>query len=423
MSDTFYKAFEEKFRGSRDLIRTRINAFIPFITPLEKLYPGASAVDLGCGRGEWLEVLQKVGFLPVGIDLDGEMLQDCKELNMSVRQGDGISYLAGLPDESLVLISAFHVAEHLTFDQLRKMVEEAVRVLKPGGLLIMETPNPENLVVATRNFYLDPTHHHPLPPELLSFLPEYYGFARSKILRLQEASELVNKESPALADVLAGVSPDYAVIAQKNAPFDSLGLFDQAFGEEYGISLDTIVERFDERLNAFGRNIPVEWVNNYVALKIAAEKKEQELAEQKKVIEDQVTALAERQKLLEASKQELHEIYRSKSWKSILFLRFIKQELKKIGREVKNIFRLVKVGMQKVLRRISDWLRLHPKIKNRLLQYMRKCPGLEVRLRQMARDADIGEVRVMTTGKLSEDVLLGRIRLELEENQRKNKID
>ena len=85
----------------------------------------------------------------------------------------------------------------------------------PGGLLIMETPNPENIVVATRNFYLDPTHQRPIPPMLLAFVAEYAGFARVKTLRLQESKELVNKGDVSLQDVFAGASPDYAVVAQK----------------------------------------------------------------------------------------------------------------------------------------------------------------------------------------------------------------
>ena len=88
-------------------------------------------------------------------------------------------------------------------------------MLMPGGLLILETPNPENLVVGTSHFYLDPTHQRPIPPELLSFLPEYYGFAKLKTLRLQERRELSGGKAPTLFDVLDGVSPDCAVVAQK----------------------------------------------------------------------------------------------------------------------------------------------------------------------------------------------------------------
>jgi O-antigen chain-terminating methyltransferase len=128
-------------------------------------------------------------------------------------------------------------------------VAQALRVLKPGGLLIMETPNPENLVVATRNFYLDPTHQRPIPSPLLAFVAEHAGFARVKTLRLQESNELVNRGDIALQDVFAGASPDYAVVAQKYAPDEVLALTSDPFGVDYGLSLDDLVNRWDNRFD------------------------------------------------------------------------------------------------------------------------------------------------------------------------------
>ena len=250
MSDSFYRAFEERHRGPRELILSRLAVYRPFVSPLKTVNPAPSAIDLGCGRGEWLELLKVEGFSPLGIDLDEEMLKGCREHNLPAQQGDAVAYLSTLPDESQTIVSAFHFVEHISFDQLRTMVSEALRVLKPGGLLIMETPNPENIVVATRNFYLDPTHLRPIPPQLLSFLPEYYGFARTKILRLQESKALAINESPTLNDVLGGASPDYAVIAQKTAPANTMELFDQAFNQEYGLSLNTLAERYDASTEA-----------------------------------------------------------------------------------------------------------------------------------------------------------------------------
>ncbi|AWP24941.1 methyltransferase type 11 [Acidiferrobacter sp. SPIII_3] len=250
MSDNFYRAFEEKYRGPRDLILARLAIYGPFILPLKTIYPAPPAIDLGCGRGEWLEFLLDEACSPLGIDQDEEMLQSCRERSLPAQQGDGVAYLATLPDESQAVVSAFHVVEHLSFDQLRTVVSSALRVLKPGGLLIMETPNPENIVVATCNFWLDPTHLRPIPPQLLSFLPEYYGFVRTKILRLQESKELAANESPTLNDVLRGASPDYAVVAQKAAPNETLVLFDQAFNQEYGLSLNILAERYDGSISA-----------------------------------------------------------------------------------------------------------------------------------------------------------------------------
>lgn len=249
MSDGFYRAFEEKHRGSRELIKSRLRAYLPFVTPLAELNEGSETLDLGCGRGEWIEILTEVGFKSHGVDLDEGMLGACVELGLSVEQGDAIGFLAALPDESQTIISAFHFVEHISFEQLQNVISEALRVLRPGGLLIMETPNPENIVVSTCNFYLDPTHLRPIPPQLLSFLPEFHGFERIKTIRLQESKSLMQSASLTLQDVLGGVSPDYAVIAQKNAAPEVLQKLNTAFEDEYGLSLDTLTIRYTAQLD------------------------------------------------------------------------------------------------------------------------------------------------------------------------------
>lgn len=250
MSSTdFYRAFEERHRGPRKLIRSRLQVYQPFITPLLGIYQPANAIDLGCGRGEWLELLQDTGFAPQGVDLDAGMLAACTERGLPVTQGDALAHLQSLGDASQCLVSGFHIAEHLPFDDLHTLVQQALRVLQPGGLLILETPNPENLVVGASNFYLDPTHLRPLPPPLLSFLPEYHGFARVRTLRLQEQPELRQRSDVGLADVLCGVSPDYAVVAQKAATADTLAQFDTAFSTRYGIDLHELAGRYDDMMN------------------------------------------------------------------------------------------------------------------------------------------------------------------------------
>ena len=167
---------------------------------------------------------------------------------MPVTQGDALSHLQSLDDASQCIVSGFHIAEHLTFDHLKALVQQAFRVLKAGGLLILETPNPENLVVGASNFYLDPTHLRPLPPPLLSFLPEYHGFARVRTLRLQEQPELRQRSDITLMDVLGGVSPDYAVVAQKAAAPDVMERFDTVFDTHYGIDLNDLAGRYDGTL-------------------------------------------------------------------------------------------------------------------------------------------------------------------------------
>lgn len=251
MSDHFYKAFEDQFRGSRELIKERLRAYQPFLENIKLTTPNAQALDLGCGRGEWLELLGELNISASGIDLDEGMLSDCRKLGLAVEQGNALTLLSQQADQSLSLISGFHLAEHLSNADLQTLIKEAHRVLRPGGLLILETPNTENITVATINFYFDPSHLRPIPAKLLQFLTLHAGFARSKIIGLQESTELrKGLRTPTLFDVLNEVSPDYAVIAQKTASQDKLAAFDQAFDKPYGLHLDELAARYDAHLQA-----------------------------------------------------------------------------------------------------------------------------------------------------------------------------
>ena len=162
MSNSFYRALEERFRENRELIKSSLRVYLPFIEPLAKVYKDAAAIDLGCGRGEWLELLTAAGFQAHGVDLDDGMLEACRERGLNVQTQDVIIALKALPDASHAIVSGFHIVEHIPFSDLQILVQEALRVLQPGGLLIMETPNPENILVGTTNFYLDPTHQRPI---------------------------------------------------------------------------------------------------------------------------------------------------------------------------------------------------------------------------------------------------------------------
>lgn len=251
----FYRAFEDRYRGSRELIGERLKVYLPFVQPLHKLVSPANAVDLGCGRGEWLELLQREGFDAHGVDLDEDMLKASRELSLSVQKDEAVNHLKTLDSESMALVTAFHVVEHISFSELQELLVESLRVLKPGGLLILETPNPENVVVATRNFFLDPTHLRPIPPLLLSFVCEYAGFDRIKIVRVQENREIYARTHVNLIDVFEGASPDYAVVAQKTKGSEKSYHFDSAFNAEYGLTMDEISNRYDERFLEIARKI------------------------------------------------------------------------------------------------------------------------------------------------------------------------
>jgi O-antigen chain-terminating methyltransferase len=244
-----FSALEERFRGPPEEIKFRLSVYLDFIKPFQKLFNDVSLIDIGCGRGDWLELLTKEGFNPTGIDLNQNAVNFCKEKKLEAIKADGINFLKNLPDESQTVISAFHFIEHIQFEDLKVFISESFRALKPGGLLILETPNVENLTVSSVNFYIDPSHIRPIPSQLLNFLLDYYNFKRVKLLKLQEPRALIGKDNIQLLDVLTGVSPDYGVVAQKNASLKILDSFDTVFSKNIsGLELSNLSSRFDQNL-------------------------------------------------------------------------------------------------------------------------------------------------------------------------------
>jgi SAM-dependent methyltransferase len=357
VSDDFYRAFEERYRGSRELIKSRQRVYLPFVEPLLSFYEGAKAIDLGCGRGEWLELLKEAGFDAHGVDLDDGMLEACRELGLNVATKDVISALKELPDESQIIVSGFHIAEHIHFSDLQLLVQDALRVLKPGGLLILETPNPENITVGTVNFYLDPTHQRPIPPQLLYFLPEYYGFFRVKLMRLQEDKELAVRDRISLHDILGGVSPDYAVMAQKSAEGSLLACNSDAFAKEYGLTLDTLVEKFDQQAVQARENA----ASAEAQAKQASEHAASAEAQAKQASERAVNAAS-----------ALTAVHNSSSWR-------LTAPLRKISRiKSFNLFKRFKLKIVATLALIKSHFRLYvnrrPRLKLLAVAVLKKIP-------------------------------------------------
>ena len=244
VTQRFYREFEDKYRGSREDIKGKLKTYLDFVLPVAQLSTDSTAVDLGCGRGEWLELLREHDITAVGVDQNKEMLEACFEIGLNVIQGDALAYLRGLSDSSVLVVSGFHIAEHLPFDVLQELYAQAHRVLVPLGLLILETPNPENLVVGASSFYMDPTHERPIPPQLLTFLAQHTGFERVMHLRLQDNLAHCSSHGLGLFDVLAHSSQDQAVVAQKKY-VESLEL-DKAFVASRAASMRDLAIRYDQ---------------------------------------------------------------------------------------------------------------------------------------------------------------------------------
>jgi SAM-dependent methyltransferase len=170
-----YVDFELRFRGSRDEVMARQRDALEFVADLAgSSYP---LVDLGCGRGEWLELLAEAGVRAYGVDTNDEMVAEVRSRGLEAVVGDAVTHLEGLAPSSVQAISGFHIAEHLPLSDLARLVDAALLALRPGGLLLFETPNPTNLAVGAASFYLDPTHLRPLHPQFLTFLLESRGFS------------------------------------------------------------------------------------------------------------------------------------------------------------------------------------------------------------------------------------------------------
>lgn len=168
-----YFELERRYRGTESEIRERISRYLPY---LQALPAGAPVLDLGCGRGESLALLRDHGIAGRGVDASARMVQLCQERGLTAEAGDLFEVLAGTPEGSLGGVTSFHVIEHLPAAALDRLVRLAYRALRPGGVLILETPNPLSIVVAARNFWLDPTHIRPVHPESLRLLYELAGF-------------------------------------------------------------------------------------------------------------------------------------------------------------------------------------------------------------------------------------------------------
>lgn len=216
--DPLYLEFENRFRGSLELIKERQRTHLPLMRECDAGTPGRTIIDVGAGRGEWLELLREEGLAALGIDLNESMVQACEARGLDCLHGDAVARLAELPAGSVGAVTGFHIIEHLPFRVMVALLDEALRVLAPGGVILFETPNPANLMVASRWFYLDPTHRNPLPGEMVAMIAEARGFVGVEIRPLHPATGSFAAQDKLLAGQLDAIfhgPQDYALVARK----------------------------------------------------------------------------------------------------------------------------------------------------------------------------------------------------------------
>jgi SAM-dependent methyltransferase len=168
-----YADFTDHFRGSTAEIGAKLAGYLPDV---HRVAGPGGVVDLGSGRGEWLALLGAAGVAARGVDANPAFVAAGRARGLDMELGDALGYLQALPPDSLDMVTAFHVIEHLDTEDLLALLEAANGALRPGGCLLLETPNPTNLVMGACDFYNDPTHRSPLPPALTEYLVSTQGF-------------------------------------------------------------------------------------------------------------------------------------------------------------------------------------------------------------------------------------------------------
>jgi O-antigen chain-terminating methyltransferase len=148
--------------------------------------------------------------------MNHDMVKKTKSLGFVVYETDAMSYISDQKTGSLAAITGFHLVEHIPFDLLIKLFEECYRALSPGGFVLFETPNPQNLIVGACNFYVDPSHNKPIPPELLDFALDSIGF-KTKIIPLHPTKKVIENTDDTIKDVMNLIygPRDYAVVGYK----------------------------------------------------------------------------------------------------------------------------------------------------------------------------------------------------------------
>jgi 2-polyprenyl-3-methyl-5-hydroxy-6-metoxy-1,4-benzoquinol methylase len=217
VGESMYDAFEAEFRGDAKAISQRAEVYLPIIKSVSAGIPEFPILDIGCGRGEWLQLLKGHGLAAKGVDSSRTFAEKVRAQGLDVEEADAIYYLTKAADGSAGAVTAFHIVEHLEMNALIALIREAFRVIRPGGVVILETPNPENIIVGSCSFYSDPTHRRPIPPQTLSFYLRHSGFSHVTVAGLAPLNLVDGPVSDAMKPIVErfNMGQDYAAIGYK----------------------------------------------------------------------------------------------------------------------------------------------------------------------------------------------------------------
>jgi 2-polyprenyl-3-methyl-5-hydroxy-6-metoxy-1,4-benzoquinol methylase len=216
-----YAAFEDRLRGSSDDLKGRQKHYLRF-------FPNPNGtgrvIDIGCGRGEMLEILIEAGYEAFGIDLNEDMIDVCRAKGLPVSKADAISFLQQVESKSLRGIFCAQVVEHLLTSELERFLVLAREKLLEGGVLVIETINPRSLFALGNHFFADNSHVKPVHPETLRFMCEQVGFKSVELVQesehpiMKDVAHLPDDDVATLVRLLADSVfgyQDYAIVATK----------------------------------------------------------------------------------------------------------------------------------------------------------------------------------------------------------------
>lgn len=190
LQQSFYHRLENEYRGSLADIRKKLHVYVPDVEAAFLRTGEKPVLDLGCGRGEWLELLKDYDVPALGVDTNSYQIEEVLAAGYNVKLADAVTTLKDADTGSYAAITAFHLIEHLPFETILWIAREALRVLAPGGVLLFETPNVRNVLVGATSFHNDPTHLRPLTDPVLKVLFETCGYDEIDVRRLNPHERL-----------------------------------------------------------------------------------------------------------------------------------------------------------------------------------------------------------------------------------------
>ncbi len=215
MNSKNYLDFENRFRGNYDSVCNQFSSYDELINLIIKDVKDPKFIDIGCGRGEWLDRWTNKVSNCIGIECNSSMVELCRSRGLNVLEGDAIRSLKEFKNSSISVITIFHMIEHLEHENLIEILEECDRILRPDGILILETPSIDNILVSTNTFYIDHTHITHINTEALIFLLENMCFSSVKCFPIH-GGPLENASHSKMTRILNGVAQDMMIIALKD---------------------------------------------------------------------------------------------------------------------------------------------------------------------------------------------------------------